>query len=83
MHLKRGKTINVFLYIVCVGLSELFCSKKHLTCVILFWGNFSFKLKTQTITALFFTCALYLSLPVSCIHRKIGLPTPNDLTLLW
>jgi len=38
-HLKWGKTINVVLYIVyCVGLSELFCSKKHLTSVIPFFG---------------------------------------------
>lgn len=72
---KWGGTINIFLYLVYrVGLSELFLSKKHLTWVILFGGDLSFKLKTKTITALLFMCVTYLSLPMSCVHRKIGPP---------
>lgn len=38
-------------------------------------GSFSFKLKAQNVTALFFMYATYLSLAKNYIYRKMGLST--------
>lgn len=73
--LKRGKTIPVFTEFVSCG-SEW--AEMLNTCLKLFSGggdSFSFKLKAQNVTALFFMYVIYLSLAKNYIYRKMGLST--------
>lgn len=67
-----------FLSVLHVGLSELKCL---ILVENLFCGgggegcSFSFKLKSQNVTVLFFMSVMYLSLAKNYIYRKMGLST--------